>query len=117
MAKIAATGGGIIGQSWATVFAQFGYEVSMYDPAPAVSEQALKSIETRIGDLVEFNLTDSSQAQAMLPRISFTDNLKNALDNVIYVQECVPEHIDIKHELTRQLDELLPAENTDRQFY
>jgi len=109
MAKIATIGSGLIGQSWATVYAQFGYEVSMYDPAPAVSDQALKSIETRIGDLVEFNLIDSSQAQAVLRRISFADNLESAVDNAIHVQESGPEQVDIKHELTMQLDELLPA--------
>lgn len=102
MAKIATIGCGLIGQSWATVFAQFGYEVSLYDPSPAVSDQALKSIETRISDLVEFNLIDSSQAQSVSGRISF-------VDNAIYVQESGPEHIVIKRELTLRLDELLPA--------
>ncbi len=39
MAKIATIGCGFISQSWATVFAQFGYEVSLYDPVPAVDKR------------------------------------------------------------------------------
>ena len=89
MPGIATIGCGLIGQSWATVFAQYGFDVSMYDPSPAVSEKAINAIETRIADLVEFGLIESSQSQAVLQRISFADNLERALDGVVSYRKAV----------------------------
>ncbi len=109
MTKIATIGSGLIGQSWATVFAQFGYQVTMYDPSPDVSEQVIKSMETRVRDLVEFDLIDASQAQEVLNRIGFTNDLEGAVNGVVYIQESGPERVEIKRELTQSLDELVPA--------
>ena len=109
MARIAIIGCGLIGQSWATVFAQYGYEVAMYDASPDVSEQALRSIETRIADLVEFDLIDASQAAHVFNRISFANTLESAVDGAVYVQESGPEQVDLKRELTGSLDKLVAA--------
>lgn len=109
MARIAIIGCGLIGQSWATVFAQYGYEVAMYDASPDVSEQALRSIETRIADLVEFDLIDASQAAHVFNRISFANTLESAVDGAVYVQESGPEQVDLKRDLTDSLDKLVTA--------
>ena len=109
MARIAIIGCGLIGQSWATVFAQYGYEVAMYDASPDVSEQALRSIETRIADLVEFDLIDASQAAHVFNRISFANTLESAVDGAVYVQESGPEQVDLKRDLTDSLDKLVAA--------
>ena len=109
MARIAIIGCGLIGQSWATVFAQYGYEVAMYDASPDVSEQALRSIKTRIADLVEFDLIDASQAAQVFNRISFANNLESAVDGAVYVQESGPEQVDLKRDLTDSMDKLVAA--------
>ena len=109
MARIAIIGCGLIGQSWATVFAQYGYEVAMYDASPDVSEQALRSIETRIADLVEFDLIDASQAAQVFNRISFANTLESAVDGAVYVQESGPEQVDLKRDLTDSMDKLVAA--------
>ena len=61
MDKIAVIGCGLIGQGWAAVFAQAGYEVAMYDASQEAASRALKSMETRIADLVEFDLVGIPQ--------------------------------------------------------
>lgn len=104
MGKIAVVGSGLIGQGWAAVFAQAGYEVAMYDTSAEAGERALKSMETRISDLAEFDLITPSDAPLVLERISIAPNLESALDGAIYVQENGPEQVDIKRQITEMLD-------------
>ena len=74
-----------------------------------MSEQALRSIETRIADLVEFDLIDASQAAHVFNRISFANTLESAVDGAVYVQESGPEQVDLKRDLTDSLDKLVTA--------
>ena len=104
MDKIAIIGCGLIGQGWAAVFAQAGFEVAMYDTSAEAAERALKAMETRIADLAEFDLIKPSDAPQFLQRITVADGLKEALDDAIYIQENGPENVDIKREITETLD-------------
>ena len=104
MSKIAIVGAGLIGQGWATVFGQAGFDVAMYDSSREAAERALKAMETRIADLAEFDLIISSDAPKILRRITVASNLEEALDDAIYIQENAPENIAIKREITRLLD-------------
>ena len=110
MSKIAIIGTGLIGQGWAAVFAQSGYDVALYDVSRDAAERATKAMETRIADLSEFDLVPASEAPAILQRIKVAESLKEALDGAIYVQENGPEKREIKQEITRTLD-ALAAEN------
>ena len=96
MEKIAIIGCGLIGQGWAAVFAQAGFEVAMYDTSAEAAKRALKAMETRIADLAEFDLIKPSDAPQVLQRITVADGLEEALDDAIYIQENGPENIDIK---------------------
>lgn len=104
MKKIAIIGCGLIGQGWAAVFAQAGFDVAMYDTSAKATERALKAMETRIADLAEFDLIKPSDAPLILQRITAADDLKDVLDDAIYIQENGPENIDIKREITEALD-------------
>ncbi len=104
MEKIAVIGCGLIGQGWAAVFAQAGFEVSMYDTSAEAAERALKAMEKRISDLTEFDLVAPSDAPQILQRITVAASLEDALDKAIYVQENGPENVDIKREITETLD-------------
>ena len=42
MEKIAIIGCGLIGQGWAAVFAQAGFEVAMYDTSTEAAKRALR---------------------------------------------------------------------------
>ena len=106
MGKIAAVGCGLIGQSWAVVFARAGYEVAMYDPSTAAAEQALNLVEKKIADLVEFNLLEGAEAVEVLKRVTVASDLENALAGAVYVQESGPERLELKIEITQTLDRL-----------
>ena len=104
MEKIAIIGTGLIGQGWAAVFAQAGFEVAMYDTSQKAVERALMAMEKRIADLTEFDLIKLSDAPQVLQRITVADSLEEALDDAIYIQENGPENIDIKIKITLALD-------------
>ena len=44
MPKVAIVGAGLIGRSWAIVFAQGGFEVALFDATPGVAERSLPKI-------------------------------------------------------------------------
>ncbi|MDG1294427.1 MAG: 3-hydroxyacyl-CoA dehydrogenase NAD-binding domain-containing protein, partial [Planktomarina sp.] len=104
MKKITIIGSGLIGQGWATVFAQAGFNVAMYDTSAQATDVALNAMETRLSDMVAFNLIASSDAPEILNRIYGARNLNDAMDGAIYVQECGPEDVDFKREITTNLD-------------
>lgn len=106
MSKIAIVGTGLIGQGWSAVFAQAGFDVALYDVSPDAAERALKAMETRIADLVEFDLVPVSDAPRILRRISVSSSLEDAVKDACYIQENAPEQLDIKRDITRTLDSL-----------
>ena len=106
MSKIAVIGAGLIGQGWATVFAQAGFDVVVNDTCVEALERASKAMETRIADLCEFDLVEPSQMPQIINRISYTQDLKAALQGAIYIQENGPERLEFKHEITELLDSI-----------
>jgi L-gulonate 3-dehydrogenase len=88
MKNIAIIGSGLIGQGWATVFAQAGFHVAMYDTSAQATDAALKAMETRLFDMAAFNLIASSDAPEILSRIHGAQTLD----------------VDFKREITTNLD-------------
>lgn len=104
MAKIATIGCGLIGQGWATVFAQANFEVAMYDASAEAADRALRAMETRVSDLVEYDLVAAADAPGILRRITVAPSLEDALQDAVYIQESGPERLDVKREITQRLD-------------
>ena len=110
MEKIAVIGCGLIGQGWAAVFAQAGFEVAMYDISAEAAQRGLKAMEKRIADLTEFDLVAPSYAPQILQRMKLAASLEEALDKAIYVQENGPENVDIKKQITETLDAIAASD-------
>lgn len=104
MKKTAIIGVGLIGQGWAAVFAQAGFEAAIYDTSAEAAKRALNAMAKRFADLAEFDLVAPSAAPEILKRISIAETLEDALQDAVYVQENAPEDVDIKREITRTLD-------------
>ena len=109
MEKIAVVGCGLIGQGWASIFAQAGYEVGLFDASMAAAEHAFDSMESRIKDLSDHGLVAPSEVGAILNRIKLFSSLDGALDRCIYVQENGPEDLSIKTEITKRIDAMVPV--------
>ena len=105
MDKIALIGGGLVGQAWAIVFARAGHPVAFYDASPLTVEQAQTNIASRLNDLARFNLVDDPDAT--FRRIQWSIKPGDAVSGAAYVQESVPERLDVKRDVYGELDQLI----------
>ena len=102
--RIAVIGAGLIGRSWAIVFAGGGFEVALYDLGRDIAEKAHGLVERGLGDLAEQGLLDDPQAAAA--RVRLAVDLADALDGAALVQENLPETLDTKRAIFSELDRL-----------
>jgi 3-hydroxyacyl-CoA dehydrogenase len=108
MARIAAIiGAGLIGRAWAMVFARAGWKVQLYDSVPAQLDTARGHIATSLAEQQAAGLV--ADAPGALARISTVARIEDAVAEVDWVQENLPEQIEIKREAFRALDVAAPA--------
>lgn len=96
--QIAVLGGGSIGVSWAIVFARAGHDVRLYDIAPDRLAVARVELAEKVGDLRDEGLLQE-RADAVVSRVHTTSVLADALHGAGYVQECIPESLELKQDL------------------
>jgi 3-hydroxybutyryl-CoA dehydrogenase/3-hydroxyacyl-CoA dehydrogenase len=104
--RIGVMGAGVMGAGIAQVLAIAGHAVVGYDPDPGVLDQARAGVETgRFGvrGAVERGKLQPEEADAALARITFTGDV-DAVTDVDVVIEAVPERLDLKIEVFRDLD-------------
>ena len=106
--RIAIIGAGSIGRAFALVFADAGHDVRLCEVDDATRNEALDRIVESIEDLQAFDLC-GGDTDAIISRISLASDLGEAVDNVDYVQECVPEDLALKQEIFADLDGLAAA--------
>lgn len=97
-------GGGVIGGGWAARFLLNGWNVNVFDPDPEA--------ERKIGEVL-------ANARRALPalydnampnegELKFFSDMGEAVANVDWVQESVPERLDLKHKVLGALSDLAP---------
>lgn len=102
--NIAVVGAGLIGQAWAIVFARGGHQVTLWDGNDEALTKAPLVIADLVGDLKAAGLvTDSGE---LLSRIRAEPTLEDAISGADYVQENLPERLEMKQEIFARLDEL-----------
>jgi L-gulonate 3-dehydrogenase len=78
--------------------------VNVYDADPSALDRAKAGIEKSLVDLKKFGLVDDPGRVVKL--IAFEPKLSAALDGVEYVQENVPERLEIKQAVFKEIDAL-----------
>ena len=91
---VAIIGAGLIGRSWANVFARAGWQVRVWDPVPAQRASAKDQIARSLHDLARHGLVDDPDAATH--RIEVVDQLADAVRDAEYVQESGPENLETK---------------------
>ena len=102
--KVALIGCGLIGQSWAVSFLRAGFDVSLFDPVEGVTVQAKENIKAKLSDLQNHGLLENKNISDYLNKIHLARDISQAVGGSIYVQESGPEDLDIKKELTKNID-------------
>ncbi|OQR67280.1 lambda-crystallin-like [Tropilaelaps mercedesae] len=106
--KIGIIGSGLIGRSWAMLFAGAGYNVSIFDVDQAKIPEALQDIRQQLNTLQEKDmLRGRLNASQQADLIRGVDSIDEALENAIYVQECVFEDVELKKRIFKELDEIV----------
>jgi len=99
-------GGGLIGRSWAMVFARAGWRVRLYDSVASQLASAREHIESGLVEQQAYGLADD--APRACARIDYVAKLESALSDVDWVQENAPEVLDVKRALYPLIDRAAP---------
>jgi L-gulonate 3-dehydrogenase len=106
MPAIAIVGTGLIGRSWAIVFAKAGWDVRIADPSAEQLAAAPRLIRQGLDELAAHGLAQNPEVAAR--RVSPAASLEAAVNGVDLVQENGPEVPEVKRELFAELDRLAP---------
>lgn len=105
--RVAIVGRGIIGSSWALVFARAGLEVRIWCRDDKSGHQTISSIADMIRSVEGTGLCGD---EATLARITAHVSFEDCLEGADYVQESVLEALDIKHDVLQKIERLANAE-------
>lgn len=108
--RVAVLGAGLMGHGIAQVAAQSGFEVSLVDVNDEVLSKAQKGINKSLGRIVKVGKISEEQAQGIFSRIAFFSNIKEAVKDCQLVIEAVPENLELKKKIFKELDELTESD-------
>uniref|UniRef100_A0A7N9AY32 Crystallin, lambda 1 n=1 Tax=Mastacembelus armatus TaxID=205130 RepID=A0A7N9AY32_9TELE len=99
---------GLIGRSWAMVFASGGFSVKLYDNQPGQAAKALTEIRKQLEELEEGHmLRGELTAAQQFALLSSYDDLAQALEGCFFVQECVFEQLEVKQNIFQDIEQLV----------
>lgn len=105
--KIGIIGSGLIGRSWAMLFASVDYEVCIYDLKPEQVSAALDDILQQLKSLEKSGmLRGTASAEEQHKCIKGVSSLEDCIKGAKHIQECVFENLELKKKVFHQLDEL-----------
>ncbi len=102
-AHTACLGAGVIGASWTALFLASGRSVAVYDPQDGAADFVRRYIETAWPALVGLGLADKGTPDA----VTFHQSAARAVEGAAFVQESVPERLEIKHPLYADVEPAL----------
>ena len=101
--KTAILGSGLIGRSWAMVFARGGHDVVLWDQDAAQVDRALEHIVRTLPSLAEAGLLTEAP-ETLLARMNPASSLAEALRDTAFVQENITERAEPKQVLFAEVE-------------
>ena len=108
--RIACVGAGLIGHSWATLFAVKGLSVNLQDLKEETLTEAMTKIKSNVKFLAEKGVIKKVDAGAALKRVKTSTSLSEAVKDADYVQESIFESYKVKKKVFNQMDAEAPPE-------
>lgn len=107
MPKVAVIGAGLIGRSWAMVFARAGWSVRLTDASAAALAAAPGLLRAALADQARHGLVADPRGAAR--RIALVGTIAEATAGADFVQECGPETVADKIAIFKAIDAATPA--------
>ncbi len=108
--KIAVLGAGQMGSGIAQVLSASGYEVSLLDISEKVLARGMNNIKKSLERFVNAGKLNKQQADQIFEKITTTTDLAEAVKASQLVIEAVPENLELKKSIFKELDVLCPEE-------
>ena len=102
--KAGCIGGGVIGAGWVARLVLNGIDVVLYDPDPQASrkvDEVLANARRAYKEMVPAGLPAEG-------RITYAATLAEAVADADFIQESVPERLDLKHKVLAEIDAHAP---------
>lgn len=106
--KFAVLGAGTMGHGIAQLAAVSGYTVALRDISQEILEKAMGNIKWSLGRLVKRGRLSEEDLKATLSRITTTLDLKEAVGDADIVIEAIPENLNLKLRVFREVDAAAP---------
>ncbi len=100
--SVSIIGTGLIGQAWAVVFARAGCPTTLWDGNTQAAQQAVTLIRKQMETLARYRLVDD--VEAAMANIQVAETLEAAVSTADYVQENLPEILEIKLDIFGKMD-------------
>ena len=97
-------GGGVIGGGWAARFLLMGWNVRVFDPDPEAERKITEVLDNARRSLPGL----SDVALPSEGKLTFHDTMSLAVDGVSWIQESVPERLELKRKVYQTLQEHCP---------
>ena len=107
--NVCVLGAGLMGSGITQVCAQAGYQVTMRDIEQKFIDAGMNTIKKNLNRDVEKGKKTKEEMESILDRIAPTLDLEEAAGNADVVVEVVIEVMDVKKQVYRELEEIVPA--------
>lgn len=102
--KLAFVGTGIIGAGLAVNALIAGFEATLYDIADLqITKDRIRQI---LDTMVEAGAFGPEKAEEALANAHYTNDLREAVEGAVFIQECVPERLELKQTTYRNIQEI-----------
>ena len=106
VSTVACIGGGVIGAGWVARLLENGIDVCVYDPGPDV-KATIQAVLAN-ADRAYARLTMAQRPEK--GRLSYCDELSQAVSDAQWIIESVPERPDIKHAVYKEIEQHASSE-------
>lgn len=107
MAQLAAVGTGVIGAGWVARFVLYGHDVAVFEPKDETFADLTRTVERAATAYSSLNIGAPTRGT-----IRRATSIADAVANAEFVQESVPEVIELKARVLGEIDAHLPASST-----
>jgi 3-hydroxyacyl-CoA dehydrogenase len=105
--QVACIGGGLIGRSWTALFLAAGKDVAVYDPDPTAQPRIQAAVRAMWPDLLELGLATDPEPSG---KLTFHSDAAEAARGASFIQESIPERIELKRDLYQQIEPALASD-------